>query len=62
MIANGTHVSYSYRQHALLGGALVENVGTVIDWTMVGADRAYVIKPLDGGNVVHVRFAGVRAI
>lgn len=57
----GTQVSYQYRQHQILGGALISGTGTVLDWTMVGTDRAYVIKPNDGGDVVHVRFAGVRA-
>lgn len=56
----GTQVTYQYRQHHLLGGALVNGSGVVLDWTMVGTDRAYVIKPT-AGDVVHVRFTGVRA-
>lgn len=59
MIQNGTRVSYQYRQHHLLGGALISGQGTVQDWTMVGTDRAYVIKP-DQGDTVHVRCAGVK--
>lgn len=58
MIAAGTRVNFQYRQHQLLGGALIAGEGVVLDWTMVGTDRAYVIKP-DAGDVVHVRFAGV---
>lgn len=61
MIENGTQVAYQYRQHPLLGDATIAGTGVVQDWTMVGCDRAYVIRPDDGGPVVHVRFAGVRA-
>lgn len=61
MIAAGTQVSYQYRQHQLLGGAMISGTGTVLDWTMVGCDRAYVVQPDDGSAVVHVRCAGVRA-
>ena len=60
MIAAGTKVSFQYRQHRILGGAMVCGSGVVTDWTMVGTDRAYVIKA-DSGDCVHVRFAGVRA-
>ena len=60
MIANGTKVSFQYRQHQLLGGASISGEGLVKDWTMVGCDRAYVIQPDDGSSVVHVRCAGVR--
>jgi hypothetical protein len=60
-ITAGTRVSYQYRQHHLLGGALVSGEGVVIDWTLVGTDRAYVIKP-DAGETVHVKFPGVRAV
>jgi hypothetical protein len=60
MIAAGTKVSYQYRQHQILGGAHISGNGTVVDWTIVGTERAYVIKS-DGGEFVHVRMAGVRA-
>jgi len=60
MITNGTRVNFQYRQHQILGGALIVGSGIVLDWTMVGTDRAYVIQP-DMGAVVHVRFAGVSA-
>ena len=56
----GTRVSFQYRQHPLLGGALVSGFGVVIDRTVVGVEDAYSIKP-DNGDTVHVRFAGVRA-
>jgi len=59
-ITTGTKVSYQYRQHQLLGGALIQGYGVIIGETIVGTDRAYVIKPT-AGDVVHVRFAGVRA-
>ena len=59
MIASGSKVSFQYRQHHLLGGAVVSGEGVVIDWTMVGTDRAYAIKPANGGPVVHVRCQGV---
>jgi hypothetical protein len=58
MIANGTRVNFLYRQHHLLGGAQVSGSGVVQGWTMVGTDRAYVIKP-DQGGTVHVRCSGV---
>ncbi len=60
MFAAGTKVTFQYRQHHLLGGALIAGSGVVLDWTICGTDRAYVIKP-DNGDTVHVRFAGVRA-
>ncbi|KPV08914.1 hypothetical protein APR50_10615 [Variovorax paradoxus] len=58
----GTHVSYQYRQHHLLGGALIEGDGIVIDRTIVGTSDAYSIQPTDGSPVVHVRAAGVRSV
>jgi len=61
MYAAGTQVSFQYRQHPVLGGALISGTGIVLDWTMVGTDRAYVIQPADG-PVVHVRTAGVRPL
>lgn len=61
MYAAGTQVTFQYRQHQILGGALISGAGTVLDWTMVGTDRAYVIQP-EEGPVVHVRTAGVRPI
>lgn len=62
MHPTGSQVSFQYRQHPILGGSLISGTGTVIDWTMVGTDRAYIIKPVDGGDVVHVRFAGVSVL
>ena len=62
MIANETQVSYQYRTHYLLGGEMVYGTGVVIGWTMVGSDRAYIIKPIGCGPVVHVRCTGVRAL
>lgn len=58
----GTPVSYQYRQHPLLGGALIAGSGTIIDQTVVGTSDAYSIKPFDGSPVVHVRTAGVRRL
>ena len=58
----GTEVSYQYRQHHLLGGALIAGRGTVIDRTVVGTSDAYSIKPADGSPVVHVCAAGVRSL
>jgi hypothetical protein len=60
-IPPGVAVSYQYRQHHLLGGALISVRGTVIDRTVVGTEDAYAIKPTDGSAVVHVRAAGVRS-
>ena len=61
MISNGTQVTYQYRQHYLLGGATITGAGTIVDRTIVGTSDAYVIKPTDGGDCVHVRASGVRA-
>jgi hypothetical protein len=58
---NGTQVTYSYRTHYLLGGELVSGTGTVIGRTVVGTDDAYIVKPADGSDCVHVRVQGVRA-
>jgi hypothetical protein len=56
----GQQVSYSYRKHRLLGGAIVVGSGVIVGETVVGADPAYIIKPADGSPVVHVRKQGVR--
>lgn len=56
----GTRVNFQYRQHHLLGGQMVSGTGVVTDWTIVGSQEAYVIKP-DSGDTVHVRFSGVSA-
>jgi len=61
MIAAGTQVAFQYRQHHLLGGALIQGAGVVLHEVIVGTDRGYAIKPNDGGAVVHVRCAGVHA-
>lgn len=58
---NGTQVTYSYRQHQLLGGLVVSGAGSIIGRTVVGRDDAYIIKPADGSDCVHVRVSGVRA-
>lgn len=62
MIANGTKVSFHYRQHQIIGGASISGNGVVCEWTMVGCDRAYVIKPDDGSSAIHVRCSGVQPI
>lgn len=59
-IAIGTRVSFQYRTHPILGGELVSGHGVVMNYTVVGVEDAYVVKP-DSGDTVHVRFAGVRA-
>lgn len=59
MIERGTRVTYQYRQHQMLGGGRIVGAGEVVGWTMVGTDRAYVIRP-DAGDTVHVRCAGVK--
>ena len=58
---NGTQVTYTYRRHYLLGGEVVSGNGTIIGETIVGTDRAYIIKPADGSPSVHVRKQGVCA-
>jgi hypothetical protein len=60
-MSNGTQVTYTYRQHYLLGGAVISGTGTVTGETIVGSDRAYIIKPADGSPSVHVRKQGVQA-
>ena len=62
MIAANTKVSYQYRRHQLLGGALIEGFGIVLHEVVIGTDRGYAIKPDNGGDVVHVRHAGVSAV
>lgn len=59
-IESNTAVSYSYRQHYLLGGARISGKGVVIGQTIVGSEDAYIIKPQDGSDCIHVRAAGVR--
>lgn len=59
-ISNGTRVSFQYRTHQLLGGELVSGYGVVIGQTVVGSDDAYVVQPVGGEAVIHVRFAGVQ--
>lgn len=58
----GSQVSYQYRQHYLLGGALVSGLGAIIGRTIVGNQDAYAIKPRDSSAVVHVRTSGVRGL
>lgn len=58
---NGTQVAYTYRKHYLLGGEVVSGIGSIIGRTVVGSDDAYIIKPADGTECVHVRAQGVRA-
>lgn len=58
---NGTQVTYTYRKHYLLGGEVVSGTGSIIGRTVVGSDDAYIIKPTDGAECVHVRVQGVRA-
>ena len=58
----GTQVSYQYRKHQLLGGELVTGTGEVLHRVVIGTDDGYAIKPNDGGDVVHVRHAGVREL
>lgn len=61
-IPNGSQVTYQYRQHHLLGGALIAGAGVVVDRTIVGTSDAYIIKPNDGGECVHVRAIGVTVV
>lgn len=55
----GTKVTYTYRQHHLLGGAIISGSGVIVSETVVGTDLGYVIRPSDGSDCVHVRAAGV---
>lgn len=55
----GTKVAYTYRQHYLLGGAIISGSGVIVAETVVGTDLGYVIRPADGSDCVHVRAAGV---
>ena len=61
-MTNVTQVTYTYRKHHLLGGEVVEGVGTIVGETLVGSEPAYIIKPTDGTPVVHVRKQGVRKV
>lgn len=58
----GAAVRFQYRQPHCLGGQLVRGTGTVIAETIVGVSDAYVIKPADGSDCVHVRAATVWAV
>ena len=60
-MSNGTQVFYTYRKHFLLGGEVVSGKGPIIGRTVVGSDAAYIIKPADGSDCVHVRVQGVSA-
>lgn len=57
----GQQVTFTYRKHHLLGGELVSGRGVITGETIVGADRAYIIKPTDGSPSIHVRKQGVQA-
>lgn len=56
-IAAGAQVFYTYR---LAGGGVISGWGRVIDRTIVGVLDAYIIKPNDGTDCVHVRATGVQ--
>lgn len=58
-IENGTKVNFQYRLDPLIGGRQVTGTGVVVDETIVGTSNAYVIKPDDGSDCVHVRCTGV---
>lgn len=58
----GTQVTFSYRKHYLLGGELVTGTGRITGETVVGAEPAFIIKPDDGGDSVHVRQQGVSLV
>lgn len=60
-IQTGSQVSFQYRAPACWGGNLIRGEGVVIGETIVGVSSAYVIKPADGSDCVHVRCAGVWA-
>lgn len=60
-MSNGQQVTYTYRKHYLLGGEFVSGRGVITGETIVGNDRAYIIKPADGSPSVHVRKQGVQA-
>lgn len=51
----GQQVSFQYRKPACMGGELVNGKGVVIAETIVGSDDAYIIKPADGTDCIHVR-------
>lgn len=57
-IQNGAQVGYQYRA-AMQGSPLVRGTGTVIGETIVGVQNAYIIKPADGSDCIHVRCSGV---
>lgn len=57
-IETGAQVEYQYRV-SMPGAPLVRGSGVVIGETIVGVQNAYIIKPADGSDCVHVRCSGV---
>jgi uncharacterized oligopeptide transporter (OPT) family protein len=58
-IEQGGQVTFQYRRPACLGGEMVSGAGVVVGETIVGVSDAYIIKPSDGSDCVHVRASGV---
>lgn len=59
LITIGSQVAFQYTLDRLIGGRTVRGTGVVVGESIVGTSNAYVIKPDDGSDCVHVRCTGV---
>ena len=57
----GELVEYFFRRSPLVGGGDVHGTGVIVGHTLVGTNDAYVIKPDNGGECIHVLYSGVSA-
>lgn len=55
----GELVEYQYKQNEFVGGNLVSGTGKIVGHTIIGNEDAYIVKPDDGSECVHVKHSGV---
>lgn len=60
-LATGTPVNFQFRTHPVMGSELRSGSGVVVDETIVGTDRAYIVRVTGGESYSAGEFIDVRA-
>lgn len=60
-IEKNTPVNFQFRTHSIVGSELRCGSGVVVDETIVGTDRAYVIRVTSGPSYAPGEYIDVRA-
>ena len=60
-ISKGAPVNFRFLSHPILGSELREGTAVVVDETIVGTDRAYILRVTGGPSYVPGEFIDVRA-